>query len=377
MLITPPLRMGTYRRIENWSRRSVKRLFLEHRATARLLRTFPRGRNFAAWWLPLHLSLPLDAPIDVMVEACNVCNFRCAFCPTGDAELLRSVERPKGFMDMHLFEKILADLREFRGRIDKVHLQKEGEPLLNKHLPRMIEAAKKAQVARTISVTTNASLLDREMSIRLLEAGLDFIVISVEHVTDEGYRELTKTDCRYEQIRKNVEILATEKAKRKARLHIFSKILDISLSEEQKRKFLDDFRPLSDETVFNCLVGWSYSDRKDFQLGTRPALGLDGTSPVVAGKVVCAQPFWMIGINFDGTVSPCCVDWSRSLLIGDARRESVGDIWRGDALRRIRMKQVRGQRRELPPCATCQHMLGTQEVLNLDDSAEGLIARYQ
>ena len=36
-------------------------------------------------------------------------NFKCVFCPTGDSELLKSVNRPKGMMDLDLFKKVVDD----------------------------------------------------------------------------------------------------------------------------------------------------------------------------------------------------------------------------------------------------------------------------
>ena len=45
-----------------------------------------------------------ELSIRVWIDPTNVCNFKCTFCPTGDDELLKSVNRPKGFMTLETFK---------------------------------------------------------------------------------------------------------------------------------------------------------------------------------------------------------------------------------------------------------------------------------
>lgn len=124
-----------------------------------LFRRNPVGRYFVRPFAPLAKALPLSAPQNVMIDICNVCNFKCTFCPTGDAELLKSVGRPIGMMDYALFTKIIDDLKVFDGKITYVSLHKDGEPLLNRKIGEMIKYAKAAKVAANVEVTSNASLL--------------------------------------------------------------------------------------------------------------------------------------------------------------------------------------------------------------------------
>ena len=49
--------------------------------------------------------LPLKVPMLIWIDPTNMCNFKCVFCPTGDDELLRSVGRPKGMMNMKTYNK--------------------------------------------------------------------------------------------------------------------------------------------------------------------------------------------------------------------------------------------------------------------------------
>ena len=41
------------------------------------------------------------------------------------------------------------------------------------------------------------------------------------------------------------------------------------------------------------------------------------------------------------------------LLIGDANKENLLDIWNGDKMREIRIKHLKGKRFEFSPCSSC------------------------
>ena len=108
--------------------------------------------------------LPLTTPFTVGIDPCNLCNFRCRFCPTGHPQLLRKVKRPRGAMKFDLFCKIIDDLHAFPDKIKRLYLYHEGEPLLNPHLPDMVGYAKQSDIAESIQITTNGALLTKNGS---------------------------------------------------------------------------------------------------------------------------------------------------------------------------------------------------------------------
>lgn len=342
-----------------------------------VFRKNPIGRAFVRWGGSLSRMLPLRAPQTVMIDICNICNFQCSFCPTADRELLESVGRPKGVMDFTLFKKIVDDLRVFKGNIAVISLHKDGEPLLNKQVAQMVSYAKNARIAFTIEITTNASRLSEELANELLDAGLDSIRISVEHVTSEGYLKITKQFGSYEQIVKNISYLYNEKIRRKSHLKIFAKIIDTGLSKEETEKFYNDFLPISDIARVEGIMGWGYSEKKDFTLGLKPTVGMDGITLLKQDRIVCPEPFKMLAINFNGRVSPCCDDWAHNLIIGDVRQESVQEIWKGQNLARIRRLHLENKRCELPTCANCQYMLGVTDLFDLDKSRISLLKKFE
>jgi len=313
------------------------------------------------------------------IDPANACNFRCAFCPTGDNPLLTSVGRPAGLMDFDLFTRIIDDLAEMvrrsGRRLSTLHLYKDGEPLLNKRFPEMVARAKEARVADCVATTTNASLLTEDLSRALIQSGCDSVRISVIHVGNERYRELTRTFSDYEKVRANVAFLFREKMRNRRSLRVVAKINDTGLSGEELAKFRADFGPISDELKVDSLMGWSLSEAKDFTLGVPVTTGMDGVSPLRERRV-CPEPFSRLAVNFDGRVSVCCVDWSFGTIVGDLRTQSLSEVWNGEALRRFRLTHLSGRRGEIPACADCQYMTGEGPNRDLDGQAERLLSLY-
>ncbi len=334
-----------------------------------------RYRNY----VKLADAVPLQTPFTVLIDPVNACNFKCVFCPTGDPELLDAVGRPKGLMGLDLFCKIIDDIGTFDSRLRKLQLYKDGEPLLNKRLPEMVSYAKEKRVSEIVETTTNAALLTGDLAAALLDARLDAIRISVEHVTAEGYKDVTRNFSDYDAIRSKVEALFNLKEKRNSPLKVHAKIIDIGLSEEEKEKFIADFSPISDSLNIDTLMDWGGADRhgRDFQLGRSPSRSIDGVVPLNKQRKVCSSPFKSLAVNFDGRVSVCCVDWSLETIVGDVSKTSLRHIWEGGDLLAFRMTHLEGRRDTLKACAGCRYMMGFSDFEDLDPVAEDLAKKLR
>lgn len=321
--------------------------------------------------------LPLETPFSLLIDPSNICNFKCAFCPTGQPQLLAKVARPSGMMDFNLFCKIIDDLRGFKQKLEKINLCKDGEPFLNKNLVKMIAYAKTKNVAKDISVTSNGALMNEIEARGLIDAGLDSVRISVEHVDDAGYKKITRTPTSYEQIRKNVEYLFNKKIGKKSNLKIHVKLIDTGLSDLEKEKFINDFSGISDSINFNPIDGRNNSQGYDFTLGRGVSSVTEyaNTRPKIDRKV-CPHPFYSMAVNFNGLVSVCCMDWSLEAVVGDAKKESLVDIWCGEKLRNFRMLHLKGERKKINICADCQVVMSAPIESDLDGVSDQLLAVY-
>lgn len=297
----------------------------------------------------LEKVIPLPAPLVAYIEPTNLCNFRCQFCPTADPDLLKKVERPKGSMSFELFCRLVDDMKQFDRKLKVVNLYKDGEPLLHRQFPEMVRYLKQADVTERILLKTNGSLLDPELNQRLVAAGPDIICISAEAVSGEGYRKIAGAKIDYDTFRENIRDLYT----RRGDCEIHVKLANSGFPPQEIETFYADFEPIATRVWVEGLMGWSYSSVKDFTLGTNPTT-FDGTP--LAPKLVCPFPFYAVAVNFNGTVSLCCADWSHSTVVGDITQESLPSIWNGPSLFAFRKMHLEGKRGSNRACGDCYYL---------------------
>lgn len=312
-------------------------------------------------------ALPLTMPLSIQIDPSNACNFRCRFCPTGHPSLLQQVGRSRGqLMSWELYQKLIEEIGQFPAPLKTLSLHKDGEPLVNPRIVEMISLARERQVADRLVMLTNASLLSREMSIRIIEAGLDVIRISVEHVTREGYREITRKFSDYERIVRNVALLREEAERRSSQIVIIAKLIDFGLTSNELEIFRRDFSGSCHEIGRTTAQGWSLSEVFDFTLGTHPQVALDGQTPLKANRTACPFPFYTLAVNADGTVSPCSDDWSHKAAIGNANRQTLQEIWNGERMQDFRMMHLDGERHLNAACRNCHCIQGAAADSDLD-----------
>ena len=325
-----------------------------------------------------HLAdeLPLPAPYLVHVDPTNQCNFRCRFCPTGHPDLLKKVGRPTGRMSTVLFEKIMGDLLEFPIKPKVLHLYKDGEPLLHPDFGRMALLARSCHVSDCINVTTNAALLTAKRVAEILDAEIDIVRVSVEHVHDEGYRERTSTFGQYNMIIRNVTGLFAERQHRNVKTRIWVKILKLGLTDAEVEKFGQDFAEISDECLVMTPMGWSRTDLYDFTLGSNPTTGDNGETPLCPERIVCPYPFYSLAVNFDGSVSVCCADWSHGTVVGNVQTMSLCDIWNSHEMQALRRLHLQGYRSQNIACAHCHTIQGLPGDSDLDNDRMRLMSFF-
>jgi MoaA/NifB/PqqE/SkfB family radical SAM enzyme len=322
--------------------------------------------------IDLASAIPLPAPFLVYVDTTNICNFGCHFCPTGDPAVLKQVGRPKGTMTQELFDKIVGDFREFGVPIKRLFLAKDGEPTLDKRMPALIRQSKEAGIAEMLTINTNGSRLSPEMCHALVDSGLDLLTISVEAVNNEEYKRITQVKFDYRKLVDSVAYLYSIRKQCK----VYAKIIDFDLSPEDRMTFYRDFSPISDYITIDHPRGWSYDSMKDFTMGATSArTGFMDLAELTPRKV-CPFAFFSMAINFNGTVSVCCVDWSYATVVGDVREESLLDIWNGERFFEFRKMHLEGRRRENLACGTCYTINGLPDDY-LDGKAGEILSKIE
>lgn len=295
--------------------------------------------------------IPLATPYLLFVDPSSACNFKCKFCPCGGANKDVWDENKKvNIMPYEIYRKVIDDLTEFPDKLKTLRLYKEGEPLLNKRLPDMVNYARKKNVARSIDFTTNASLLKKDLILALTDAGLDRINISIEALDAEGYKNISGVDIDFEEFKKNLEFLY----KNKNGCHIFMKISDVGLGDHPENDFYNMFGEMCDEiSVEHITPVWPDFDLKG-DLHNEKSLDIYGSK--MANRTtaqVCPYLFYSLCVNSDGTVSACLMDWNHQLIVGDLKKESLIDIWNGPKMQEMRINHLKLNKSIYKPCSKC------------------------
>jgi len=316
--------------------------------------------------------LPLDTPYTIHVDVCSACNFRCRFCfhSLSPEELSRQGFRP-GVMDLATFRTTVDRIREFPSKLHRLCLIRHGESLLNRDLPALIRYAKDQDVARRVNISTNGSLLTPDLAAELVASGIDEVLVSIEALSDDGYREVSRAPVDFGSLVDNVRALY----ELRGRCTVNVKIIDAALGDGDEERFHELFDPICDMASVECIVpcfrGVDYAAVK-----TRHDVNIMGDDFVDAR--VCPQPFFQLHIFPNGSVSVCNADYNEGLVFGNVARDSLLDIWKGEELNAFRRMHLRGERREHAYCSYCAgNVCYSSQSDILDDAAERLLRDYE
>lgn len=276
-------------------------------------------------------SIP-GGPLYLNVEPTNACNLKCSICSTDGS-------RRRGFMDLSLFKKVVDEARE--SGVQKIALFLAGEPLLHKDIAEMV--AYVVDHGLEARIRTNATLLTREKSEALLDAGLDFLGVSFDGDNKEDYESI-RVGADYDQVLENVRgflRLKKEKGLRKpfVSLQMIKLVdnphqqIDPAFIEQFAGLPIDEFSPINPHN-------WR-GEKNDVEQRER------------GRNYYPCQFLWSaLSITWDGRVV-CCADLNGRYALGDLKTQSFSEIWNAESVRHHRQLLRQGRFSELPLCAQC------------------------
>lgn len=291
--------------------------------------------------------IPLNTPYTISIDPSNLCNFKCNFCATHYSNEGSSIK--KQTMSLELFKKIVDDIAEFDNKLKVLRITGNGEPLLNKELPKMIRYAKDKKIADFIEIFTNGSLLNKNLNKELIDSGVDRIRISIESLDEKGYEEIANVKINYKEFLSNIKDLYDNKKE----CEIYIKTVDAAIkNDNDKEKFIKLFDDKCDRIFIDKIIPlWAGFDEIKFD--ARDGKGVHGQK--ITNINVCPFIFYSFVINSNGEVTCCCADWKRKIVIGDANTESIKNIWNGKRLREFWKIMLKGKKDQIEVCKKCYY----------------------
>ncbi len=248
-------------------------------------------------------------PEILQIEATNLCNARCVFCPR------ERMERKLGVMDVTLFRRIVDEAAALGIRFVRMH--NYGESFIDRHLLEKIRYAKARGIAE-VGLISNGSLLTEETARGAIEAGLDVINISVDAAGKDVF-ERTRVGLKYDQVMANIEGLVRARASIGATRPKLILSFVRQENSDDERAFIEKWRQVADKVHVTDLHNWAGT------LHTRSDV-----------RFPCYRPWLTFTVLWDGRVSLCCADFDGREILGDLRTQTIAEVWNGPAFRAAR-----------------------------------------
>ena len=325
-------------------------------------------------------DVPEHEPVCLYLETTNRCNLLCTTCPRTYEEL-----EPPADMSWELFCSIVDQIPNLHRAV----LHGVGEPMLVKHLPRMVRYLKDR--GTYVLFNTNGTLLNEKNGRALIDAELDELRVSFDAANAKSYRAIRGKNY-FHRILKNVRAFR-ELQEREGRLkpHVSAWLTGLRETVEQ----LPDFVRVAAEAgvtevylqrlVFFAenAIGMARPDQALYeQLSRGEAVYIDRAAALAASLGItfnasgataepgmslkrhdhgspwslCRRPWTVMYITANGRALPCCIaPFSQrgyeNYTLGDATQQTLREIWTGPAYRDFRKALLS----EKPPtaCANC------------------------
>jgi MoaA/NifB/PqqE/SkfB family radical SAM enzyme len=129
----------------------------------------------------VRIHRPVTQLARVYIEPTNHCNLDCVTC------IRHSWDEPQGEMTASTFSRILRGIKDLPAR-PSVFLGGLGEPLSHPHIVDMVKELK--SIGSYVELITNGTLLKKDLSKQLIDAGLDMLWVSLDGATPESYKDV-------------------------------------------------------------------------------------------------------------------------------------------------------------------------------------------
>ena len=239
----------------------------------------------------------------IYVEISNLCNLSCAFCP--------GTKRAPGRMTPEDFGKLLPKLRPYT---DYLYFHIMGEPLCHPHLAEFLEMAY-AEGFRVI-LTTNGTLLFKQQEVLLSAPGLHKINISLHAFEANDLAvpfEKYLSDC-----------FAFGKEAEGKKLVVY-RLWNKGGADAKNQEILTAMERAFPKPWKEEPRGTRIADRVYLEYGEKfdwPDLG----APEGSKKMFCYGLRDQLGVLWDGTVVPCCLDHEGDLALGNLLAQDMEEI---------------------------------------------------
>jgi len=287
-------------------------------------------------------------PFVYNIETTNACNMRCEMCPR-----TTMMTRPVVTMKKDLFSSLIAQLRPFTDAewnrwvrfcelaytipengmsenhfflyvIPKViQLHGYGDPLLDKNLPDYIRLLHQKGFYSYFSC--NPANINISATEKMFQNGLDYIKYSIESVSDATHKKVRGEQSDFTKSYDKIIDLLDIKAEQNYQTVIVVTMLDLNRPDQK-----EEYQKLKDAFIGEDV--YLYLKSEDTQWYRADYHGTNS----IHWSEFCKHPWMSMTIKSDGMAAMCMEDYNNEIVLGDATKEPLKDIWNGEKYRQFR-----------------------------------------
>jgi len=283
------------------------------------------------------LSNLLEFPSYIEIETVNACNARCPMCTINDWE------RNYPIMNDDVFNKISNELIENKNYLKRISLYRDGEPLIDKKLAQRINKFKLAGINNT-SIATNVSLLNKDRSRDILEAGLGLIIMSIDSLQKDVFEKI-RVRLKFEEVLENAINFLKLRDKINPNCRVWIRMIRQESNQNEWNNYYNFWKKYAsekDRIYYHNIFNWGgqLENYKSIEKSFEPNL------PCVA--------LWSLMVIFaNGDVPLCNVDYNNKFPTGNVMKNSIKEIWQSKVLNERREMHMSKNKKKISICENC------------------------
>ena len=292
--------------------------------------------NRYQWYYYPRISKVCDFPLHVDIEVSAVCDLSCPMC------MRRHTDTSEyDHMDFKLFKKVVDECAE--NRLFSVRLSWRGEVLAHPQFADFARYIKVKKKIPNVSFLTNGNRLSEELAEEIVDIGIDYISFSVDGIGEiyDKIRAPLKFEDLYNAIF-TLKRIRDEKGMKKPQIRITGLWPAIA---QNPGMYFEKMTKVADKIVSNPVKDYRVTEEMKFHK-----------------DYLCQFPWERLFIAFDGRVQPCSTT-VEGLYIGDVKKQSLLEIWKGSEIGKLRNAQLEGRSNEYLACCKCSYKVD----VNYDD----------
>lgn len=240
-------------------------------------------------------------------------------------------------------------------------MHKEGEPLLDKHIVEKIMHIKTSlPKGNNIVLNTNASMLNDEISRKLIQSGLDTIYFSLDSIIREKYT-LQREGLNFNNVISNIKHFIQLNNKEGCKVKIILQMLTDDKSSNEIDEYRSYWEPFNVEIFVKQIHNYL-----DVNIPGLDMLDYDNQ------ERLCLDPFDTIVIYWNGDIGPCCWDYENIMRMGNIFSSELLEIFNNQKYMGLRKRMNTYKPND--PCSRCPRIFGGVGINGIL-SHEGKISR--